>query len=95
MVSSIYLGPQNGTPESPPTDSAAKIAGMELGSSALDVALRYLLDQSYSKQSEVGATYTITVGCGGTAGNCARFRHRRVWQVPPWTDSRRDVGQSL
>lgn len=50
-----------GTPESPPTDSAAKAAGMDLGSTELDVALRYLLDQGYVKQADVSGTYTITV----------------------------------
>jgi hypothetical protein len=50
-----------GTPESPPSDSAAKVAGMELGSSELDVAVRYLLDQRYIKQADVSGTYTITV----------------------------------
>jgi hypothetical protein len=34
-----------GTPELPPSDSAVKVAGMELGSSELDVALRYLLSR--------------------------------------------------
>ena len=50
-----------GTPESPPSESAAKVAGMELGSSELDVALRYLLNQSYIKQADVSGSYTITV----------------------------------
>jgi hypothetical protein len=50
-----------GTPELPPSDSAAKVAGMELGTSELDVALRYLLDQGYIKQADVSGTYTITV----------------------------------
>lgn len=50
-----------GTPESPPTDSAANAAGMDLGSTELDVALRYLLDQHYVKQADAGGTYTITV----------------------------------
>ena len=50
-----------GTPESPPSDSAAKVAGIELGSSELDVAVRYLLDQGYVKQADVSGTYTITV----------------------------------
>jgi hypothetical protein len=50
-----------GAPEMPPSDSAAKVAGMELGTSELDVALRYLLDQGYIKQADVSSTYTITV----------------------------------
>ena len=50
-----------GTPEMPPSDSAAKVAGMELGTSELDVALRYLLDQGYINQADVSSTYTITV----------------------------------
>jgi hypothetical protein len=50
-----------GTPESPSSESAAKVAGMELGSSGLDVAVRYLLDQRYIKQADVSATYTITI----------------------------------
>jgi hypothetical protein len=50
-----------GTPESPPSDSAAKVVGMELGSSELDVALRYLLNQSHIKQADVSGAYTITV----------------------------------
>lgn len=50
-----------GTPQSPPTDSAAIAAGLDLGSTELDVALRYLLDQGYAKQADVSGTYTITI----------------------------------
>ncbi len=50
-----------GGPESPPNESAAKTAGMEPGSTECDVAVRYLLDQGYIKETDAPSDYTITV----------------------------------
>ena len=50
-----------GGPDSPPTEGAANAAGMDLGSTELDVALRYLLDQGYVEQADEPDSYRITV----------------------------------
>ena len=50
-----------GAPESPPTESAAKAAGVEPGSTECDVAVRYLLNQGYIKETDAPSAYTITV----------------------------------
>ena len=51
-----------GSSDSPPTESAAKVAGLEPGSPECDVALRYLLNGGYVKESGTPPEYTITVG---------------------------------
>jgi hypothetical protein len=50
-----------GGPDSPPTEGAANAAGMDLGSTELDVALQYLLDQGYVDQADEPDAYKITV----------------------------------
>ena len=50
-----------GAPESPPNESAAKAAGMDPGSTECDVAVRYLLDQHYIKETSTPSEYVITV----------------------------------
>jgi hypothetical protein len=50
-----------GLPESPPNESAAKAAGVELGSTECDVAVRYLLNQGYIKETDTLSAYTISV----------------------------------
>jgi hypothetical protein len=50
-----------GTPDSPANESAAKVAGIEPGSTECDVAVRYLLNQGYVKESDEPSAYTITV----------------------------------
>ncbi len=50
-----------GTPDSTAKESAAKAAGIEPGSTEGDVAVRYLLNQGYIKETDDPSTYTITV----------------------------------
>ena len=50
-----------GTPESPPNESAAKTADVEPGSTECDVAVRYLLNGGYLRESEAPSEYVITV----------------------------------
>lgn len=50
-----------GGPDSPPTDGAANAAGMDFGSTELDVALQYLLDQRYLAKADAPDAYKITV----------------------------------
>jgi hypothetical protein len=50
-----------GAPESPPNESAAKAAGIEPGSTECDVALRYLLNGGYIKETGAPSEYSITV----------------------------------
>ncbi len=50
-----------GTPDSTPEESAAKAAGIEPGSTECAVAVRYLLNQGYIKETNEPSTYTITV----------------------------------
>jgi hypothetical protein len=50
-----------GRPDSPPTEGAANAAGMDFGSTELDVALRYLIDQNYLEESDQPDEYKITV----------------------------------
>ena len=51
-----------GDADSPPSESAAKGAGLEPGSPECDVAVRYLLNGRYIKATETPSEYTITVG---------------------------------
>jgi membrane protein len=50
-----------GAPESPPNESAAKAAGVEPESTECDVAVRYLLNQGYIKETYAPSAYTISV----------------------------------
>jgi hypothetical protein len=50
-----------GGPDSPPTEGAANAAGMDLGSTELDVALQYLLDKGYLAKADEPDAYKITV----------------------------------
>jgi hypothetical protein len=51
-----------GAPESPPNESAAKVAGVEPGSTECAVAVRYLLNQGYVEKTDVPSSeYAITV----------------------------------
>ncbi len=50
-----------GDPESPPAQSAAKVADIEPGSVGCNISVRYLLNQGYIHETDVGGTYTITV----------------------------------
>jgi hypothetical protein len=50
-----------GAPDSPPNESAAKAAGIEPGSTECDVALRYLLDGGYIRETGTPSEYQITV----------------------------------
>jgi hypothetical protein len=50
-----------GTSESPPNESAAKAAGIEPGSTECGVAVRYLLNGGYVKETDVPSEYSITV----------------------------------
>ena len=50
-----------GTQESNANDSAAKSAGIEPGSTECDVAVRYLLNQGYVKETDDPSKFTITV----------------------------------
>jgi hypothetical protein len=50
-----------GSPESTANESAAKAAGIEPGSTECDVAVRYLLNQGYVKETDDPSKYTITV----------------------------------
>ena len=50
-----------GGPDSPSGESAAKTAGIDVGSTEPDVAVRYLLNQGYVEQTDTPSTYTITV----------------------------------
>ena len=50
-----------GTPDSTPEESAAKAAGIEPGSTECAVAVRYLLNQGYIKETNDPSKYTITV----------------------------------
>ena len=50
-----------GAPESPPNESAAKTAGIEPGTTECDVAVRYLLNQGYIKETDAPSDLTITV----------------------------------
>jgi hypothetical protein len=51
-----------GSPESPPSESAAKTAALEPGSPECGVAVRYLLNGGYIKETERPSEYVITVG---------------------------------
>jgi hypothetical protein len=50
-----------GTPDSTPNDSAAKAAGIDPGSPECDVAVRYLLNGGYMKETDTPGEYQITV----------------------------------
>ena len=50
-----------GASDSTANESAAKAAGIEPGSTECDVAVRYLLNQGYVKESDDPSAYTITV----------------------------------
>jgi predicted transcriptional regulator len=50
-----------GTPDSTPEESAAKAAGIEPSSTECAVAVRYLLNQGYIKETSEPSRYTITV----------------------------------
>jgi hypothetical protein len=50
-----------GTPDSPPNESAAKTAGLEPGSPECDVAVRYLLNGRYIRETDAPGEYQITV----------------------------------
>ena len=50
-----------GGPDSPSGVSAAQTAGIDVGSTEPDVAVRYLLNQGYLEQADAPSTYTITV----------------------------------
>lgn len=50
-----------GTPDSPPNESAAKAAGLEPGSPECDVAVRYLLNGGYIRETGTPGEYQITV----------------------------------
>ncbi len=50
-----------GSPDSTANESAAKAAGIEPGSTECGVAVRYLLNQGYVKESDEPSAYTITV----------------------------------
>jgi hypothetical protein len=50
-----------GAPESPPDESAAKAVGMEPGSTECAVAVRYLLNAGYIKETDEPSSYAITV----------------------------------
>jgi hypothetical protein len=50
-----------GGPDSPSGESAAQTAGIDVGSTEPDVALRYLLNQGYVEQADAPSAYTITV----------------------------------
>jgi hypothetical protein len=50
-----------GTPDSTPNESAAKTAGIEPGSPECDVAVRYLLNGRYIRETETPGEYQITV----------------------------------
>lgn len=50
-----------GRPGSPPNEGAANAAGLDFGSTELDVALRYLIDQGFLDEAEEADTYKITV----------------------------------
>jgi hypothetical protein len=50
-----------GTPDSPPSESAAKTAGIEPGTPECDVADRYLLNGGYIRETDTPGEYQITV----------------------------------
>ena len=50
-----------GTPDSPPNESAAKTAGIEPGTPECDVAVRYLLNGRYIRETDTPGEYQITV----------------------------------
>ena len=50
-----------GTPDSPPNESAAKTAGIEPGTPECDVAVRYLLNGRYIRETDTPGEYEITV----------------------------------
>jgi hypothetical protein len=50
-----------GRAESPPNEGAANAAGLDFGSTELDVALRYLLDGGYLDVADEPDYYKITV----------------------------------
>ena len=50
-----------GTPDSPPNESAAKTAGLEPGTPECDVAVRYLLNGRYIRETDTPGEYEITV----------------------------------
>ena len=50
-----------GTPDSPPNESAAKTAGLEPGTPECDVAVRYLLNGRYIRETDTPGEYQITV----------------------------------
>ena len=50
-----------GTPDSSPNESAAKTAGIEPGTPECDVAVRYLLNGGYMRETDTPGEYQITV----------------------------------
>jgi hypothetical protein len=50
-----------GTPDSTPNESAAKTAGIEPGTPECDVAVRYLLNGGYMRETDTPGEYQITV----------------------------------
>ena len=50
-----------GTPDSPPSESAAKTAGIEPGTPECDVAVKYLLNGRYIRETGTPGEYQITV----------------------------------
>ncbi len=53
----VFLGRE----DSPPNEGAANAAGLDFGSTELDVALRYLIDQGYVEEAGDPEHYKITV----------------------------------
>lgn len=53
----VFLGRE----DSPPNEGAANAAGLDFGSTELDVALRYLLDNGYLNAADEPSCYCITV----------------------------------
>jgi hypothetical protein len=50
-----------GTPDSPPNESAAKTAGIEPGTPECDVAVKYLLNGGYIRETDTPGECQITV----------------------------------
>lgn len=55
------VGVPIGTPGEPEPESAAKVAGLEAGTTEVDVALRYLLNKHFVMVGETPLEFRITV----------------------------------
>ena len=55
------VGVPIGTPGEPEPERAAKVAGLEAGTTVADVALRYLLNKHFVVVGEAPAEFRITV----------------------------------